>query len=174
MYYPAGWKDLTRRVRASYNKSGLLHETFDAAILIKGIDGILEVIGGFLLLLVTPAGLMKVVALLTQHELAEDPNDLIAHAILNASRNFSISSRYFGAFYLVSHGVIKLFLIAMLWRRKLWSYPLAIVFLFLFIVYQVVRYTRTHSLWLIGLSVFDLAVILLTWLEYERLKYNKL
>jgi uncharacterized membrane protein len=161
---------MLQKMKGYYDRSTLLHDTFDVAILIKGIDGLLEIIGGFLLLLITPAGLMKIVALLTQHELVEDPHDIIANTLLKAAHDFSFSTKYFAAFYLVSHGVIKLFLISMLWLRKLWSYPLAILFLVLFIVYQVYRYTHTHSIWLVWLSLFDLAIIVLTWLEYERLK----
>lgn len=54
--------------------------------------------------------------------------------------------------------------------KRLWSYPLAMAFLFLFVVYQMYRYTHTHSVWRVWLSIFDLAVILLTWLEYERMR----
>jgi uncharacterized membrane protein len=161
---------MLQRLKDYYDRSTLLHDTFDIAILLKGIDGLLEIISGFLLLLITPSGLMGIIVRLTQHELLEDPHDAIANMLINAAQDFSLSTKYFTVFYLISHGVIKLFLIAMLWLRKLWSYPLAILFLFLFIVYQMYRYTHTHSIWLIWLSIFDLAIVLLTWLEYERLK----
>ena len=57
-----------------------------------------------------------------------------------------------------------------LWRRKLWSYPSAIVFFILFIIYQMYRYTHHHSAWLILLSILDVIVVMLTWLEYGNLK----
>jgi len=161
---------MLKKLKEYYNGSALLHQTFDIAIILKGLDGLLEIVGGFLFLLVTPAGLIRIVRILTQHELAEDPHDLIATALVKAACGFSIGTKYFASVYLVSHGAIKLFLVTMLLLKKLWSYPLAMAFLFLFIVYQMYRYTNTHSIWLIWLSIFDLAVVLLTWLEFEKRK----
>jgi len=40
----------------------------------------------------------------------------------------------------------------------------------LFLVYQIYRYSHTHSVWLLALSILDLFVIVLTWLEYQRLR----
>jgi len=123
-----------------------------------------------LLLMVNQARLDKLVELFTQHELAEDKGDLLANLILKASLNFSVSAQYFGFIYLLSHGVVKVFLVAMLLRKKLWAYPLTEAFLVLFIVYQVYRFTYSHSMWLVALTIFDIAIIFLTWLEYERIK----
>jgi uncharacterized membrane protein len=39
-----------------------------------------------------------------------------------------------------------------------------------FIVYQLYRFTFTHGIGLIALSVFDLVVIWLIWLEYRALR----
>jgi uncharacterized membrane protein len=51
-----------------------------------------------------------------------------------------------------------------------WAYPAAIVAFTLFVVYQLYRYSHTHSTALLALSALDAAVIALTWLEYRRLK----
>ena len=51
----------------------LLDQTFEVGIILKGLDGLLEVIGGLLLLVVSPATIDRVVTSLTQHELSEDP-----------------------------------------------------------------------------------------------------
>jgi hypothetical protein len=42
-------------------------------IILKGLDGVLEVLGGLLLLVVSPATIDRVVTSLTQHELSEAP-----------------------------------------------------------------------------------------------------
>lgn len=158
------------KIKKYYEKSSLLHNSFEAVVLIKGIDGVLEIIGAFLLIFVNRARLDRIVEFLTQHELSEDKNDIIANLILRASHDFSVSSQYFGFIYLLSHGVVKVFLVAMLLRKKLWSYPLTEAFLILFIVYQVYRYTYSHSVWMIALTIFDIVIIFLTWLEYTRIK----
>lgn len=151
-------------------QDNVLHKSFEIAILIKGIDGILEIIGGILLSFLSPARLNRIVALLTQHELSEDPKDVIANVMIRLSSSFSISSQHFGVFYLVSHGLIKFILIILLWRRKLWSYPLTIASLILFMAYQLYRFSFTHSVLLIALTIFDAVMIILTWSEFKRIK----
>jgi uncharacterized membrane protein len=63
----------------------LLDQTFEVGILLKGLDGVLEVIGGLLLLVVSPATIDRVVTSLTQHELSEDPHDLLATHLLKTA-----------------------------------------------------------------------------------------
>ena len=55
--------------------NGSLHRLFQVAVAIKGLDGVLEFIGGVLLLFVSPTALHRLVVVLTQHELAEEPDD---------------------------------------------------------------------------------------------------
>ena len=55
--------------------NGSAHRLFQVAVVVKGIDGVLEFIGGVLLLFVSPTALHRLVIMLTQHELAEEPDD---------------------------------------------------------------------------------------------------
>ncbi len=148
----------------------LVHRAFALGILAKGLNGGVELIAGGLLFLVRPATISQMLLFLTQHELIEDPHDLIANYLVTVAGHFSADTQWFGAMYLLSHGVIKVGLVLALWQRRLWAYPTAIIFFLLFIVYQVYRYTYAPSPWLILLTVLDLAVVLLTWLEYRRLQ----
>lgn len=130
----------------------------------------MEILGGIFLLFLSPSRLNWLTRFLTQHELSEDPKDKAANSLLTLSGSFSISSQHFAVFYLMSHGIIKCFLILLLWHKKPWAYPLTIISLILFIVYQVYRYTFTHSIFLLLLTVFDITMIGLTYLEYKRIK----
>ncbi len=56
----------------------MLDRTFHVSLLLKGLDGTLELIGGVLLLVVSSSRLDSLIQFLTQHELSEDPKDLIA------------------------------------------------------------------------------------------------
>jgi uncharacterized membrane protein len=159
-------------IKRFIKKNNLVHKSFEIGILLKAIDGVLEVIGGFLLVFLDPIRLNKLTVLLTQHELSEDPKDVIARFMINFSATFSVSAQFFGVFYLISHGVVKLILVFLLWRKKLWAYPLTVVSLILFIMYQTYRYTIDHSMLLIVLTVFDLIMILLTLMEYKSMKNN--
>lgn len=152
------------------NIGSMFHKSFKIGILLKAIDGVLEIIGGILLVLLNPVRLNKIIVLLTQHELSQDPKDIIANSIIKLSSKFTVNTQYFGVFYLISHGAIKLILIILLWKRKIWAYPITIISLVLFIVYQIYRYTIYHSSWLILLTFLDIIIILLTFIEYKRIK----
>ena len=84
----------------------------------------------------------------------------------------SVGAQQFAAFYLLSHGVVKTWLIVGLLREKLWYYPVAIVVFVGFVVYQVFRFQVTHSSWLLVLTVVDIVVIWLTWHEYRYLRQS--
>jgi len=66
--------------------------------------------------------------------------------------------------------VVKIFLVAGLLRNRRWAYPAALAVFGTFILYQVYRFSYTHSLGLVALTIFDLAVMWLIWREY-RLRY---
>ena len=145
---------------------------FIASVLLKGFNAVLGIVGGVLFLFT--GAVTSIVQFLVQGELIEDPNDFIANSIQHYLPYFSEHSQLFAAFYLLSHGVIKIFLVVGLLRNKLWAYPSAIVVYFLFIAYQLYRFTYTHSVFLVLLTVFDLFVIWLTWHEYKVVNKNQI
>jgi uncharacterized membrane protein len=135
---------------------------------LKGLDGILEVIGGVLLLVLTPHAIEHIIRGLTQGEISEDPHDLVARYLLHTSAHLSHGTTLFGAIYLLSHGIAKVVLVALVLRNKLWAYPSMIALLVAFIVYQVYRITAVRfSVGLAALTVFDVALVWLTWREYQ-------
>jgi uncharacterized membrane protein len=148
----------------------VIHITFRWGIIAKGIDGFLEIIGGALLLLLRPQTIGTLVFLLTEHELSTDPRDIIANYLLRSAGHLSETAKLFGSLYLLSHGIIKILLVISLLNRKLWAYPAAIIFFILFIIYQLYRYSFSHSPWMIFLSVFDAAIVVLTWAEYKVIR----
>lgn len=167
MCFKKGMQIMNRKI---IRQKSIFHFGFEIGLIIKGFDGLLEIIGGVFLLFLNPARLGRLTHLLTQHELSEDPRDVIANFLLTLSSSFSISTQHFGFIYLMSHGIIKCVLVLLLWRKKLWAYPLTIISLILFVAYQVYRYTFTQSAFLIFLTVFDIIMIILTIIEYKTLE----
>jgi uncharacterized membrane protein len=110
------------------------------------------------------------VLLLTQHELSEDPNDLIATNLVKIAHNFSFQSTGFAIFFLLSHGIIKIYFVIFLLKKRLWAYPTFIALLSIFIIYQVYRISSSHSLFLSLLTILDLIIVWLTFDEYRKLK----
>ncbi len=151
-------------------KQRLRERLFRISVSLKGLDAALELVSGAALYIISPGFILRAVAFVTLDELAEDPRDLVANYALEFAKHLSVGTEHFTALYLLIHGVIKLLLVAALLRDMLWAYPIAIIVFFGFIAYQLYRFTFTHSVGLIGLSLFDLVVIVLIWLEYRALK----
>ncbi|MHB8710263.1 MAG: DUF2127 domain-containing protein [Minisyncoccota bacterium] len=149
-------------------KEKYIHRVFVWGVLLKAVDGVLETLGGVALFF--PGVLASLVQFVIQNELFEDPHDFLFTHLQNVLPTLTNNSGTFIALYLLSHGLIKIVLVAGLLRDKLWAYPSAIVVFSLFIVYQLYHYLFTHSVFLLLLTVLDLAVIWLTWHEYRYFK----
>ena len=141
---------------------------FEIGIIAKGINGAAELLGGIVLLFVTPDSIHHLVYLLIAGELSEDPGDFIANRILRTSDGLTGSGLLFGSIYLLLHGTVKIVLVIALLQNKLWAYPWMIGVLAVFIAYQLYRIALSPSVFLIGLTVFDAIIAALTWREYVR------
>ena len=149
-------------------KEKSIHEVFIASLILKGIGSVLEILGGILFLFT--GKITDALSNLAQTELLDDPNDFISNQIQHWVPYFNGHIQTFGATYLLSHGIVKTFLVAGLLRNKLWAYPASIGVLCLFIVYQLYRLTFGYSLFLIWLTIFDIFLIVLTWHEYKLVR----
>lgn len=159
--------DETVEPKKEYSK---LDRTFQISLILKAIDSVLEIIGGVLLLIVSADFVNSTAARLTRNELSQDPHDFIANHLLKATHDFAAGSKYFAAFYLLSHGIVKIVIIIALFKEKMWAYPAMIVVLGTFIAYQLYRLTFKFSISLVLLTLFDIFVVWLTWQEYKKHK----
>ena len=144
-----------------------IHRIFEISVVLKGAHALIECVGGLALAFVGTSDITRLINALTQEELIEDPNDFVAAHLLSVTQNFTVSTQRFYAFYLFSHGIIKAFLVAGLLRNRLWAYPVSLVVLGLFIVYQLYRFSYTNGFGLVVLTVFDVFVMGLIWHEYR-------
>jgi len=142
----------------------LLRRSFRTGITLKGVDGLLEGLAG-ILLVVDPDIIWRIGIKLWLSETFHDPTPLAPH-LAHVSEKLANANPHFAAAYLLAHGIAKVVLVAALWMDKLWAYPLAIAGFSGFVVWEILRFTHTHSLGLILLALFDLAVIALIWMEY--------
>jgi uncharacterized membrane protein len=149
-----------------------LHRLFELAIFVKGVDGALETIGGLLILFVPLRSLDTVVRWLMTHELNES-HDRLANAAEHLLDSLSLDTKLFASMYLVGHGLVKIFLVYALWREKLWAFPAALWFIALFVVYQLYRYTHTHSTALLIFALLDMCVGWFIWREYLARKAGR-
>ena len=145
---------------------------FEIGIILKGLDGVLETVGGLLLLVITPATINRLTVSLTQHELSEDPHDFIAGHLLRYAHGLTGPAVTFAAVYLLLHGITKIVLVAALLRNQIWAYPWMIGFLLVFIGYQLYRLVLSPTFGLSALTIFDAFIVWLTWREWRRQASN--
>lgn len=136
-----------------------IHIAFEIGVILKGLNGLLELIGGVLLLVFAPSTIREFIVRLSHHP--------------SLAQHFSARDERFAAIYLLSHGVMKAVLVYGLLREQLWAFPWAIAVFTGFGVYQVYKYIAEPSVWLIVLTVLDVFVILLTWAEWRRVKQHQ-
>src|SRR4051794_21333669 len=106
-----------------------IHRIFEASVLLKGAHAVVECLSGLALAFASNHAILAFVDGLTRNGLLEDQHELIASAFAHLARGLSAESQHFYAFYLLSHGVVKLALVIGLLKRKLWAYPASLVVL---------------------------------------------
>ena len=146
----------------------ILDLVFLIGVLFKGLDGLVELVGGVVLLFVTPAKLQHAAARATSGELAEDPHDLIANLIVHGAAHLQHGSIVFAAVYLLVHGIVKLAIVIALLVGSRRIYPWAMAALGAFLIFQVYELVTQPSIGVAGLTAFDAVIIWLTWREWRR------
>lgn len=144
-----------------------IYRVFEVGVVLKGANALLEIVLGALLLFVNVGDIVRAFA---QNALVEDPDNFLANHVYGYVSHFSPQAELYSALYLLSHGIIKVFLVVGLLRRKLWAYPASIAVLGLFVAYQSIKFLATHSIPLALLTVFDLTLMWLVYHEYRRMR----
>jgi uncharacterized membrane protein len=147
-----------------------LHQLFLISLFLKGANALIECAAGIALELVSTSSIVNFINELARDELVENPKDFIATHLMVWAQSFSVQAQHFYAFYLLSHGIVKLLLVIALLRGKLWSYPISLVVFGLFVVYQLYRFSYTHGVGLLALTAFDILVMYLIWHEYRLVR----
>lgn len=146
----------------------MLDRLFRLGVWIKGIDGLLEIIGGVALAFVDPKRLDQLAAFLTQRELGSEAGDRIADLVHGLVQQWSSGTVLFGCLYLLGHGVAKVILMIGLLKNLRWAYPTAEMFLIVFIGYEAYRLSVRYSLPLLVVLLLDAMILFLVWREQRQ------
>jgi len=142
-----------------HDRATVRHRLFIIGISIKGLDGLVELIGGGALLLTTRPEILRVVTMLTRSELIEDPGDFVANHLLQLARHLSLGVQEFAGIYLVAQGLVKVVLVVGLLRGRRWAYPLAVTLMSAFIGYQGYRLWQSPAIGFMALTLFDVIIV---------------
>lgn len=145
----------------------LFHNLFKITILLKGIAGFFEILGGIILLFFATRPLEYVLDLILSHELVSYKGDIIAEALLSFVSNISRNVQIFGAIALLAFGTINILLVFGLWRRKLWAFPAASIILLALILYQTYKFYLSQAIPIAAFIIFDIVVLVLILNEYR-------
>jgi len=150
----------------------LLHWLFRIGIVFKGLDGLTELVGGFLFVFFSSDAMSDFVDRNTRGVLQWDPDNLLAHSLRHSFDQMSSGGKIFVAIYLLGHGAIKVLMVAGLLRDKRWVFPVALVVLLGFIGFQIYHLCGHYSIGLVVFTLLDAVIAALVWIEYRSLGKN--
>jgi uncharacterized membrane protein len=151
-----------------FHPQSLLDKSYEIGIIVKGIDGSLELISALLLLFLSPDSILRLTHFLTQGLLENNPHNFIANHIEKLGHHLASGQTTFAIIFLLTHGLVKVVLVVCLLLNKLWAYPWALGALGLFLIYQAYLLVTKPTFGMAFLSVLDAAIIWLVWREWRK------
>jgi uncharacterized membrane protein len=151
-----------------FKPTSLLDKVFEGSLLLKGLSGLLELIGGLILLFVPGRAIEQFIGFVTQRELFEDPNDIVANYLVHATHNLTTTTHVFAVIFLLSHATVKFVIVIGLLRNERWAYPFSFITLGLMIMYQLYELVVHFSVGMLLLTLFDFFIMWLIWREYKK------
>jgi len=155
---------------AWFHPKTLLDKTYEIGIVLKGVDGVLEVLGAGLLLFVPAHYFESFARWLTDLEAGSSRQGFISSHILQIGHHLSEGHNTFAIAFLLTHGLVKIVLVVCLLRQKVWAYPFGLVALTLFLVYQLYEMVIQPTFGMGFLTVLDAIIIWLVWREWHKVK----
>lgn len=144
---------------------------YRVGIVIKGIDGVLEFVAGMAILISPHLLHTLLVGVATEFgEHNARPFHFIAEYIGRVDTQLFQSGLFFLTLFLITHGAVKIALVYCLLRRIVKAYPVALVILVAFLLYQIYVLITSFSPLMIFFTVLDVLIIWLVWNEYQELK----
>lgn len=136
-----------------------LHRAFIATVIMNGVIAVLDILAGFFFAFKPSIDGYLIGFVSYGGTIAS-----LAQLVIDMSGRVQL----IGAFYFFSHGAVKLLLVWGLWKTKLWAYPVSIVFLSGFSLYQLYEISVQFSPVVTAFLLFNTVVIILVIHEYRR------
>jgi uncharacterized membrane protein len=157
-------------MKKRFDRETLINTGFYVGLAVKAANALVELAGGLLMIVLNHERLNRLIRLVAFPELREDPSDIVMNYLISVGKNLSMSSQHSIAAYMILHGSTKLLVIWMLFRKKMWAYPVSVAVFGLFIAYEIYSYVHSKSVVMLAIIIIDALIILLIVLEYMRLK----
>ena len=142
--------------------------SYRLSLAFKALLGFTQLAGAVGLMLAPTGGPKAFVDWLVRNEMADDPADPLANAVMHWVAHLSSASEHFYAIYLLGHGLLNVGVAAALLFNIRGSYHVSLAVLWAFVAYQLYRFSLAHDPVLLLLTAVDLAVIGLVLLERRQ------
>jgi len=140
------------------------------SVFIKGAISLAEMVGGIFFLFVPVTLVVDLATDPLESWLTVHPGNFAGTHLLHLANEFTMFGGALIGFYLFTRGLIKLGLVVALLKDQLWAYPLSLLILGLFIIYQIYEIVTAHSVLMVIITIFDLVVVYLVWREWGILR----
>jgi uncharacterized membrane protein len=143
---------------------------YRVGVVVKGLDGLIELVGGMLLWLAP--GMLRALLLPLSSTVAGDHpiRNFVAYWAGHFGQELAAGTTTFVILFLLAHGIVKVVLVYCLLREYHWVYPYALGVLGLFAAYQVFALVGTPTVGMALLTALDVAIIWLVWREWRILR----
>lgn len=164
-------KPAVTRAPKWFHPHSLLDKTYEIGLFIKGFDGTVELLGALFLIVVPSSAINSLTHWMVDNELSRKPHSFIANHILHFGTSLAAGHNTFAILFLATHGAVKVGLVVALLRQKMWAYPVALVALTGFLVYQVFLLITQATFAMAFLTVLDVVIIWLVQREWRQTKH---
>jgi uncharacterized membrane protein len=146
---------------------GAQQRLYQGGLWIKGINGLLELVGGVMLAIVPASLFSRIAGYLSRHNLGHDSRDWVFGLLARGVAHLGGDDRAFSVFYLLSHGGVKLVIAALLLREIRSAYPFGIALFAFLIGYEIYRLSVRPGVLIGSVVLLDLAILALILLHYR-------
>jgi uncharacterized membrane protein len=155
---------------AWFKPKSTFDKVFEYGIILKGVDGLLELVAGISLFFIKPDDIREFASFITQKQLLGDPHSKVANYVVHSSQHITNAATTFAIVYLLIHATVKLVAVVGILRGKIWAYPFSLITLGILFLYQLYSIFTKPSIGMVLLSTFDIIIIGLIWHEYKLIR----
>jgi len=148
-------------------ETAVLRVAFLVAVVVKGLDGLIESVAGVGVAVIGTQGIYNLVIAFTAPELDLHPQSKTVHLLRHGASSLAHASSRFIVIWLLLHGIVKFVLAIELLRGKSWIFPVAAAILSGFVAYMAFKLVNRYSPWLLAFALFDLITVALVLTEWR-------
>ena len=141
---------------------------FRIGLFAQALLGLAQFASGVVLKLSPQGAILRLVDWFTRNEIVDDPQSQVVQLITGWASKVSAQGEGFYVYYLLGHGALNVFAAVALYRHWRGSYPLSMVVLGLFMIFQMWEFFHTYDPMLLVLTAIDVVVICVITIEERQ------